>query len=232
MTHSKLGWLFVATILSGAAAIGVAACSDDSDDTTPINKATPDSSTGTDAGKKPDGATTVDGATGDDDDDAAAAGDSATDGGAGEGGRGDANCGTTPFVRARDAGGPACFRGPDAGSTRCSPGEVCCEPTGAFRTCNANAGACGFDAGSGGRIYECTSTIDCPRQDQVCCGQGSVAPRPNCSYSQVGSGFKGAVCKTSCGAGEFQVCVASGECGDAGTCEAINAFGTFIGLCK
>jgi hypothetical protein len=223
-----MAFLLGGALSIAAGAVGLAACSDDTGTGLPIG--------GNDSGGQD---STVD--TGKQD-----------TGTPSDGGGDTGNCGTTPFVKARSEAGVNCYRG--KGKENCAAGEHCCEQANTFHSCSAAGTACVYEGGVG-RDYECVTPVDCVGalaggdagdagdggdggdaavvNVPVCCAKGTTAPRPNCSYEQVAPGFSGGKCTANvCGDGELRLCVKNADCGDAGVCTAINAFGTFIGYCK
>ena len=143
------------------------------------------------------------------------------------------SCGTSPVLHPETVPGVYCpFTA--AGAVHCAAGEECCEVpsgSGAFSTCVPAGTGCPI---VGSLRWECVDPLDCIGTDAgaACCATGGTTTLdPVCSYYR-GSGYTGAVCAASCGAGQTTICSAANDpCVSPATCTPFKAAGLVMGTC-
>ena len=145
-------------------------------------------------------------------------------------------CGSDPTLHPAEAGvGPYCPGYYPSGSTTsgsCSLGQTCCEQTTGSPTpssCTSPTSACpsGDEAN-----WECDGPSMCEGSTRTCCGNGTPAIRPGCTYLEVYP-TQGTVCAATCGATQYVVCESDADCtGSKKTCTPLKSGGKQIGACQ
>lgn len=227
MTRTALRASLVVT--TSAALLLASACSSSSDTTPSASVDTGTSATDTGSSAIDTSVSTEDTGTSVDDTGSSTT-DSTTSGDGGGGG-----CGSDPKLHPPAAGeGVFCPGTGDAGGgAPCATGQLCCDtPKGSTpaSSCIAGGSTCPTTSPKSGSSWECDAPAQCGT-GKVCCGEGTPKLRTGCTYEEVFPAA-GSKCAASCGATEYVICEAAGDCPAGKTCTPIKTGGKQVGYCK
>ncbi len=214
MNNKTIAWVFFGGSLVMSAALGVVACSSDSN----VNVVPGPDGSVKDTGGGQDTSSNAD------------TSPPPNDGGSAE-------CGKAPTFHQTPDAGPFCpfQQAADGGALfgDCNPvGSHCCiysQKSGLPSSCNASNSACTVDAGA--TDFQCEETADCVGNNQVCCLSGSLAKDPSCG-TYFGSKVNGTTCRSACMQGEVQICDnAQSTCPMGQTCQPFKTKAVEMGGC-